>query len=117
LEVSQAATARDVNRFMNYLQRDSGLVIVFNGEMVTGWEAAAEAQRVYWAQLFRAAYNVEKTEVTVLSPDIAIATNTGTALEVPRIGEHRSGRFVSTMVWHRRPQGWRIIQVHESTSP
>lgn len=116
-EVRQATNALDLNRFLSYLARDTGLIVIADGHMMVGWDAFSVGQREHWATLFRVEFTVETTRVTVFSPDLAIATNTGTALEVPRAGEHRQGRFVSTLVWRRRAEGWRIVQAHESTSP
>jgi uncharacterized protein (TIGR02246 family) len=116
-EMNEAANALDAAAFVRHFAADTGLVVAFDGQVTFGAANLLDAQRQYWGQLSAALYEVRDSRVVVVSPDVAIVTNTGRAIETTRQGDERRGGFVSTVVWQRRPEGWRVINMHESTSP
>ena len=102
---------------MSFLAVDTSLTVVFDGNMSIGWQAFGRGQQSYWATLSGAAYVPQQTRITVLDPNTVLVVKSGTATATPIHGPPQRGGFVQTMLWQRRPEGWRVVHAHESTRP
>ena len=118
-EMLAAANAHDTDRFMAPYLRRSSFIFVFNGAIIKGWEAA-RAQQLKWWNNGKSdvvyAYS-SAPEVTVLGPDAAVVTQPLSATRTLPDGKKSTGEIVATTVWQKFPEGWRGVQVHESTVP
>jgi uncharacterized protein (TIGR02246 family) len=112
-----AANAHDTDRFLTVYLRQPTLVYVFNGVIIHGWDDL-RAQQVKW-------WNNGKSDVvytrrgaadfSVLGSDVVVVTMGLASHRTRASGEVQSGELAVTMVWRQGPEGWRIVQAHEST--
>ncbi|MBU6199952.1 MAG: nuclear transport factor 2 family protein [Xanthomonadaceae bacterium] len=111
-----AANAHDTDAFMAPYLRSQNFVFAINGEVIRGWDAL-HAQQLKW-------WNDGKSDARYTqngSPQF-LALGTDVELVTWPLAAHRTGpdgkaieyNFVVTYVWQRLPQGWRIVQGHES---
>ena len=118
-EMLVAANAHDTDRFMALYLRQPSFVFTFNGMIIKGWEAARTQQLKWWnngKSDVVYAYS-SAPEVTVLGPDAAVVTQPLSATRTLPDGKKSTGEIVATTVWQKFPEGWRGVQVHESTVP
>ncbi len=113
-----AANAHDTDRFLAGYLHDSTLVLVFNGVVTTGYDQVRALQLKWWNN---GASDVVYTRVApagfmVLSPGVVVVTDQLASRRTAPDGTIQGGRFTATMVWQKRPQGWRAVAVHESTA-
>jgi uncharacterized protein (TIGR02246 family) len=113
-ELDQAASALDVNRFMSHFVRDSSLVYAVAGTTRRGWTEVERSHRESWTRIAEASFRLGDLAVTVLAPDAAVVTGVGEARMTLKDGRTRAGPFAVTAIWRRTPEGWRVLQMHES---
>jgi uncharacterized protein (TIGR02246 family) len=113
-----AANAHDTDRFLAAYLHDSTLVFVFNGMVVNGFTNLRQLQFKAWnSPKTDAVYTVRGPDsYTALSPSVVLATSLLASRRTQPTGEVQTANLVVTMVWQKRPEGWRIVQAHESTS-
>lgn len=116
-EMMLAANAHDTNRFLATYLHQPALVFVFNGVVTKGWDSVQALQLKWWNNgKSDVTYSQRApSEFTVLSPVVAVVTNPMASRRTLPSGEVSTGEFTVTMVWQKRAEGWRIVQVHEST--
>lgn len=118
-EMMTAANAHDTDRFMTAYMRDPSFVFVINGTVMNGWDAVREQQLKWWnngKSDVRYEY-IGKPEFTVLSASAAAVTERMAAHRTLANGQISTGELAVTMVMQKRPEGWRAVQVHESSVP
>ena len=117
-EMTVAANAHDTDRFLATYLHQPALVFVFNGEVIRGLDSVRTLQLKWWNNGKSDVVYSERdqAQITALTPDIAIAVQAMKSQRTLPSGEVSSGNFAITQVWQKRPEGWRIIQVHESTA-
>jgi len=116
-ELMLAANAHDTDRFLAAYLHQPALVFVFNGVVTKGWDALEALQLKWWNNGKSDVVYTQRgsSEFTVLGPDAVVVTNPlGSRRTLPN-GQASTGEFTVTMVWQKRPEGWRIVQAHEST--
>jgi len=116
--MQRAANAHDTERFMLPFLHQTGLVFVFNGEVIHGWDAL-HAQQLKWWRSGRTdvVYTpLGKSEFMLLGADVVVTTQALSSRRTTPDGKIGRGTFVVTYVWRKLPQGWRIVYGHESWS-
>ena len=75
-ELQAAANAHDTDRFMAFYIKGEGLMAVFNGEEIHGWDDLHAQQLKWWKNgKIDAVYTQRGApEFTVLGPDAAVVT-------------------------------------------
>ncbi len=118
-EMLTAANAHDTDRFMTAYMRDPSFVFVINGTVMNGWDAVRAQQLKWWNNgKSDVVYSyVGAPEFTVLSSDAAVVTERMSARRTLATGQTTTGELAVTMTMQKRPEGWRAVQVHESTVP
>jgi len=118
-EMLAAANAHDTDRFMTAYVRDPSFVFVINGTVMNGWESVRAQQLRWWNNgKSDVVYSyVGEPEFTVLSSDAAVVTERMSAHRTLANGQITTGELAVTMTMQKRPDGWRAVQVHESTAP
>ena len=118
-EMLTAANAHDTDRFMTAYVRDPSFVFVINGTVMNGWESVRAQQLRWWNNgKSDVVYSyVGEPEFTVLSSDAAVVTERMSAHRTLANGQITTGELAVTMTMQKRPDGWRAVQVHESTAP
>lgn len=116
-EMMLAANAHDTNRFLATYLHQPTLVFVFNGDVTKGWDRVQALQLKWWNNGKSDVVYTERSpvEFTVLSPNVAVVVKPMTSRRTLPSGEVSTGNFAVTEVWQKRAEGWRVIQVHEST--
>ena len=117
-EMLLAANAHDTDRFLAPYLHDSTLVMVFNGTTVTGYDSVRALQRKWWNNgRSDVVYSIHgPVHFTVMSPAAVVVTETLQSQRTDSTGTARRGEIAVTSVWQKRPEGWRIVAVHESAA-
>lgn len=112
-----AANAHDTDRFLASYLHDTSLVMVFNGSVIAGYDSVRALQLKWWNNgRSDVAYAFSgPLRYTVLGPAAAVTTFRLHAQRTDSTGARRGGDLAVTSVWQKRPEGWRIVAVHEST--
>ena len=95
-----------------------GIVWAENGVMGTNIDSLSTA----WGGFFASIQEVTsgdwaEVHIDVLGPDAAVFTATFDWAGVDTTGAEVGGSGVWTTVWERTPDGWRVVQGHESYLP
>ncbi len=113
-----AANAHDADRFLKTFVHDSTLVQVFNGEVTLGYPAVRALQLQWWQNgrsdvVYRRA---APPAFLVLDSGAVVVTQPLTAERAGADGRVTSRTIAVTMVWQKRPEGWRVAYQHESSA-
>lgn len=113
-----AANAHDTDRFLKTFVHDASLVQVFNGEVTVGYPAVRALQLQWWQNgrsdvVYRRA---APPGFLVLDSGAVVVTQPLTAERTGADGRVVRGTIAVTMVWQKRPEGWRVAYQHESTA-
>jgi uncharacterized protein (TIGR02246 family) len=116
-EMLVAANAHDTDRFLKPYVHDSTLVMVFNGMVIVGFDSVRALQLKWWnGGRSDIVYSRRgPARVAVLSPGAVVVTDPLRSARTDSAGVVHTGDFAATSVWQKRPEGWRIVAVHEST--
>ena len=117
-EMEASANAHDTDRHLAVYYRDPALTFIINGEIIRGWDALRERQRQWWDDgkaMGVYAYLGEPT-CEMLGKDRGLTTQLIAARASLPDGQVRERRLAFTALWCRRPEGWRIIYAHESST-
>jgi uncharacterized protein (TIGR02246 family) len=114
-ELDAAASALDIDAFLHFLAEGPDFAWTFNGRLVTS-EAEVRAMHVgAWSKLGRATFHTDVRHVAFVAPGVAVLSATGHSERTTKAGESRSGDYALLLVLTRGPDGWRVLQGHEST--
>ncbi len=116
-EMMNAANAHDTERYMKAFVRAPSTVFSFNGVELDGWEAI-EAQQLKWWNYGKSdvVYTLHGTpRIEALSPESAVVTMALESRRTLPTGQPAVGGAIVTMAVRKLPEGWRIVQGHEST--
>jgi ketosteroid isomerase-like protein len=117
-ELLLAANAHDTDRYMSVYLRDPTFVMAYSGNIATGWDSVRTLQLKWWNNgKSDVVYSVHDAPAfTALGPDVMlVATRWGSSRTRPD-GQTATSILAITMVWHKLPEGWRVVQVHESAT-
>ena len=111
-----AANAHDTDAFMAAYLRSPDFVFAINGEVIRGWDALHAQQLKWWNNgKSDARYTqVGSPQFVALGSDVELVTWPLAAHRTSPEGKIVDYNLVVTYVWQRLPQGWRIVQGHES---
>jgi uncharacterized protein (TIGR02246 family) len=113
-----AANAHDTDRFLASYLHDSTLVMVFNGAVISGFDSVRTLQLKWWNNgRSDVAYTRRApARFRVLSPDAVVVTDALRSQRTDSAGVVTHADFAATSIWQKRPEGWRVVAVHESTA-
>lgn len=113
-----AANAHDTDRFLASYLHDSTLVMVFNGAVIAGFDSVRTLQLKWWNNGRSDVVYTRRAPARfrVLSPDAVVVTDALRSQRTDSAGVTTQADFAATSVWQKRPEGWRIVAVHESTA-
>jgi uncharacterized protein (TIGR02246 family) len=117
-EMGAAANAHDVERHVGFYAHDASVMLIFNGEAITGWEAIRDKQREWWQNgKTDVVYTLQgKPDFRVPGPGVVVTTLFMKSRRTMPDGATKEGEFAVSAVWQKRPEGWRVIYSHESTT-
>jgi ketosteroid isomerase-like protein len=115
-EMMLAAKAHDTDRFTAVYLHQPGLVFVFDGKVIHGWDELREQQLQWWRHgKTDVVYTQNRpVEFTQLSREAVVTTQSMSSRRKLPDGKVSTGSFVVTDVWQKLPQGWQIVYSHES---
>jgi ketosteroid isomerase-like protein len=117
-EMGAAANAHDVDRHVGFYAHDGSVVFIFNGEPTIGWEAIRAKQREVWRNgTSDVIYTMQgKPTFLVPAPGLVVTTIFLKSRRTMPNGQIAAGEFAISSLWQKRPEGWRVIYSHESTT-
>ncbi len=117
-EMEASANAHDTDRHLAAYSKDSALTFIINGEIIRGWEALRERQRHWWSDGKATGVYAYLGNPTfeAFSKDLGLTTHLIAARASLTDGQVRERQLAFTALWSRRPEGWRIIYAHESST-
>jgi ketosteroid isomerase-like protein len=113
-----AANAHDVDRHLGFYAHNDSVIFIFNGEPTIGWEAIRNKQREVWRNGASDVVYTMQGKPTFLVPASGLVVTTiflKSCRTTPE-GQITDGEFAVSSLWQRRPEGWRVIYSHESTT-
>ena len=113
LQAQQEAWNRgDIEAFMNGYWRSDKTVFVSGDEVSRGWEKVLDRyQKRYSDRSKMGTLTFADLEITTLSDDSAVVLG---RWELQRKKDRPRGRF--TLIFHRLPEGWKIVHDHTSAA-
>ncbi len=122
-QMGAAANAHDVDGHVGFYAHDPSVTFIFNGKAIVGWTDIRDNQREVWRNgKSDVVYTMEgKPEFAVLGPNVVIRNVVISTIflhsrRTMPDGEIHDGEFAISSVWQRRPEGWRVVYAHESTT-
>ena len=116
--MGDAANAHEVERHVGYYARIPGVTLIVNGERFVGWDTIRDKQKEWWNNgKTDVVYQVlGAPEVLELAPNVIVTTLLMKAHRTLPSGEAKEGRFAVSSIWQKRPEGWKVVYSHESTT-
>ena len=117
-EMGAAANRHDVEGHVGFYAHDPAVTLIFNGTPLVGWENIRDKQREWWKDgNTDVVYIVMgKPDFQVPAPSVVVSTLLMKSRRTLPNGETKEGEFAVSSVWQKRPEGWRVIYSHESTT-
>lgn len=115
-EMLVAANAHDTDRFMAVYANTPSLVVTFDDMTMRGWKKVRDQQLEWWnGGNSDAVYRMRSApQITPISADVVATLQSMDVTSTGPDGKKGSVQVVSTSVWHKLPEGWRIVVAHES---
>jgi len=111
-----AASALDVDRFLSHFVDAPDFAFAFNGSVRTSRAAVRAFHLAAWANVAGVSFRTTIERVAFPADGIAAVTGTGRSQHTQADGEIRPGEYALSLLTVRRPEGWRVLQPHESTA-
>ena len=117
-EMEASANAHDTDRHLAAYAREAALIFIINGEVIRGWDALRDRQRQWWddGKATGVYTYVGEPSCEVLGEDLGLTTFLIAARASLPDGRVRERQLAFTGLWRRRPEGWRIVYAHESST-
>lgn len=110
-----AASAKDVDRFLSFFVDGPDFAFAFNGAVRTRPADVRAFHVSAWADVAALEFRTTIERIAFPAEDIAVVAGLGRSQRTLKTGEARSGMYALSLVVIRRPEGWRVLQAHEST--
>jgi len=116
--MGDAANAHDVERHVGYYAHIPTVTLIYDGEALIGWDTILEKQKEWWNNgKTDVVYEIQgPPDVLMLAPNVVVTTLLMKAHRTLPSGEVKEGRFAVSSIWQKRPEGWKVVYSHESTS-
>jgi uncharacterized protein (TIGR02246 family) len=111
-----AASALDVDRFLSYFVDGTDFAFAFNGTVRTSRAAVRAFHVAAWASVAEVSFHTTLERIAFPADGVATVSGIGRSQRLLAGGEARAGEYALSLVAVRRPEGWRVLQAHESTA-
>ena len=115
-KVDAGIMSLQVDNFFGLFEDGPGFTYAFNAKTYS-YADIRELHVKSWAKLATADVHTKLVAVARPAPNLAVVTSTGHVDFVAKDGAKRSFTLALTMAMIKRADGWRALQVHESTLP
>lgn len=113
-----AAAQVDADKVFGFFSRNPGFAVANNGVFMTSPDQFHNALAGYYKGYKSDEIQISDARIAALSPTTAVETVIGTFAPVDNSGTKAAPRtFNWTFLWVREPDGWRILQGHQSFLP
>jgi hypothetical protein len=116
-EVDDAASALDIERFLRWFVDGPHFAYAIDGRVYTRAAEVRTAHTAAWSKVKSARIRSTVERAATLGPGAMTVTATGRAEVVLKSGETRVSHYAITAALVRTPEGWRILQAHDSSVP
>jgi uncharacterized protein (TIGR02246 family) len=114
VDLDTAASALDVDGFLHFFVDGPQTLFAVDGCISEGLPAIREMHRAGWSQLRTVTFRSTLRSILHLAADGVVVTAAGKALRTDADGTMVARDYALTLVLVRRPEGWRVLQAHES---
>ena len=114
-DLDAAASAKDIDRFLSFFVDGPDFALAFNGTVRTSLADVRAFHLVAWADVATLSFRTEVGRIAFPADGVAVVAGLGRSHRTLKGGETRSGVYALSLVVVRRPEGWRVLQAHEST--
>jgi len=117
-----AANVHDADAHVAFFARDPNVIFVAGDHRIVGWRAILDQQRKWWPDgRIRAGGEppyklVEGPDFIVLDPRAALLSFILDAPKTNPDGTRIDRTLAVSQLWRKRPEGWRVIYAHESST-
>ena len=116
-EIQKAAQALDPDKVFSFvLENDKG-ALVQNGRLFLTRAEALESTRQGFQRLEKVQYILDRQNVTLLSPTVALAVGEGLSFATTTDGRSFTNPFTQSVVLVLTNGEWKVFHTHRSTSP
>ena len=113
--LDQAASARDIDRFLGLFADSADFAFGFNGALRTSRQDVRDFHQAAWAGVRELAFHTSVEHIAIPAPGFATLCATGCSTRTLAGGERTRGTYALMLALVHAPQGWRVLQAHEST--
>jgi uncharacterized protein (TIGR02246 family) len=114
-DLDAAASAKDVDRFLSFFVDGPDFAFVFNGTVSVSCADVRAFHLAAWVDVATVSFATELVRLAFPADGVAIVAGLGRSQRALKSGEARAGTYALTLVTVRCPEGWRVLQAHEST--
>ena len=112
------AAQKDVNAMLAMYEQGAATVSISNGQIERGIEAIRKnADTNLVGTIGRFKFDLGSIEVTSMGSGYALAVTPFVMTQNPSAVFSRQIKGVSTLVWKKTSEGWKVIHEHESYQP
>ena len=115
-DLDAAASALDVDRFLSYFVDGPEFAFVFNGTVRSSLSEVRAFTLAGWANVAQISFHTEIERIAFPAAGVAIVAGLGRSRRTLKDGQTRAGVYALSLVIVRGPDGWRVLQAHESTA-
>jgi uncharacterized protein (TIGR02246 family) len=115
-KLDAAASALDVDRFLDLYVDGPDFAFVFNGTMCTTRPEARAFHVAAWRNVRSVTFRTGVGHIAFPAPGVATVCATGRSERTLLGGKKRRGTYALMLVLVRTSVGWRALQCHESTA-
>ena len=115
-ELDAAASALDIDRFLSYFIDGPDFAFAFNGTVRTSRSAVRAFHVAAWANVAKVSFRTTIERIAFPADGVATVCGIGRSQRILANGDARSGEYALSLLAVRRPEGWRVLQAHESTA-
>lgn len=113
--MTKAAEALDIDGLFSHMLETSLGSIVQNGVVTPTRQQALEDTRKRFQGVATLAYRWDRELVSMVSPDVAVLTASGTSSITTTTGSSFTAPFAQTVVFVRRDGQWKALHAHQSS--
>ncbi len=114
-KIAEAEKNRDMDKFFSFIVDFDKGCIIQDGTLFKTRKEALDVVKAGFQGLSKVERKYDQTYVTVISPEAALVTGTGTVSVTTSDGQTLGGPFAVSMVFVVRDGQWKLLQGHYST--
>ena len=110
----QAAENLDAEGFMDWILDEMTGPVIQDGKLMVTRQQALEAVKSNFQGIAKVKYQLDRTYVKAISPEVAVLTGDGTSTATLEDGRTFSAPFALSEVFVLREGKWKVLHAHQS---